>query len=94
MAARKGNGSRVDLSTRILTQIRDEMRAMRQEQHATNQRLDVTNQRLDRLEKRQTEDSVRLASEVVALARAVGEVRDLSATSASIARAWTITSSA
>lgn len=43
---------------------------MREEQHATNQRL-------DRLEKRQTADSVRLASEVVGMARAVVEVRDL-----------------
>jgi septal ring factor EnvC (AmiA/AmiB activator) len=36
-----------------------------------------TNDRLERLERRQTEDSVRLATEVVAVAKAITEVRDL-----------------
>lgn len=77
MASKKRNGHSRDLSTKILREIRDEMRGMRHEQQATNERLDATNERLDRLEKRQTEDSVRLATELVAVARAVGEVRDL-----------------
>lgn len=70
MASKKRNGNPPDLSTEILRQIRDEMRGMRHEQQTTNERL-------DRLERRQTEDSVRLASELVAVARAVVEVRDL-----------------
>jgi hypothetical protein len=70
MASRKKNGGPGDLSTQILIQIRDEMQKMREEQRATNDRL-------DHLEARQREDAVRLASELVAVARAVGEVRDL-----------------
>ncbi len=61
----------------VLRQIRDELKG-------TNTRLEGTNARLDRvessvgaLEKRQTETEVRLASELVSVARAVGEVRDL-----------------
>jgi hypothetical protein len=77
MASKKGNGRGADLSTEILREIRAEMKAMRKEQHATNERLDATNERLDGQEKRQTEDSVRLATELVAVARAVDEVRDL-----------------
>jgi hypothetical protein len=60
----------MDLNTRILTEIRDEMRAMHQEQRATNERL-------DHLERRQTEDATRLATELSAVAHAVGQVRDL-----------------
>jgi hypothetical protein len=63
MAAKKGNGGPADLSTKVLIQIRDELRK--------------TNERLDRLERRQTEDAVRVATELVAVAHAVGEVRDL-----------------
>ncbi len=45
--------------------------------HDTNARLDGTNGRLERLERRQTETEVRLATELVAVAGAVHEVRDL-----------------
>jgi DNA repair exonuclease SbcCD nuclease subunit len=63
-----------DMTTEILLQIRDEIRT-------TNQRLDATrvelSDRIDRLEKRQRESESRLATELVALAGAVREVRDL-----------------
>ncbi len=61
MASKKRGGP--SLSTRVLIQIRDEVR--------------TTNERLSALERRQTETEVRLASELVAVARAVTDVRDL-----------------
>ena len=45
--------------------------------HSTNERLDVTNERLDRLEQRQASSEIRLATELVGVAGAVREVRDL-----------------
>jgi hypothetical protein len=75
MASSKKSGG--DITTQILIQIRDEMRQMREEQRATNVRLDQTIEGLDRLQERQRDDSVRLATELVAVARAVTEVRDL-----------------
>jgi len=54
----------------LLREIRDELKG-------TNVRLDRVESRVGTLEKRQTETEVRLASELVAVARAVGEVRDL-----------------
>ena len=68
--ATKKTGTAGDLTTQILIQIRDEMRNMRKEQTATNERL-------EQLEVRHSEDTIRLATEVVAVAKAVGEVRDL-----------------
>ena len=75
---------RESATLKVLREIRDELKG-------TNVRLDGTNVRLDRvesrvaavesrvaaLENRQTETEVRLATEIVAVARAVGEVRDL-----------------
>lgn len=55
-------------------QIRDEVRRARQELQGE---LHQTNERLDHLERRQTEDAMRLTSELVAVANAVGQVRDL-----------------
>jgi len=52
-----------DLTIQILTDIRDEGRK--------------TNDRLERLERRQTETEVRLSTELVGVAGAVREVRDL-----------------
>lgn len=60
------------LTTEILIQIRDEMRSMRSD-------IQLTNERIERLEMRQRDDSLRLATELVAVAHAVGQVRDLSA---------------
>ena len=54
----------------LLREIRDELKG-------TNVRLDRVESRVETLGKRQTETEVRLASELVAVARAVGEVRDL-----------------
>jgi hypothetical protein len=59
-----------DLSTQILIQIRDEIRS-------TNARLDQTNARLTELEKRQVESEIRLATELVGVASAVRELKDL-----------------
>ena len=75
---------RESATLKVLREIPDELKG-------TNVRLDGTNVRLDRLESRvaavesriaalanrQTETEVRLATEIIAVARAVGEVRDL-----------------
>jgi len=63
MASKRRNGSPPDLTTKVLVQIRDEMRQVREDLH--------------RLEQRQSEDSTRLATELVAVAQAVIPVRDL-----------------
>jgi septal ring factor EnvC (AmiA/AmiB activator) len=75
-AKKKKNGGE-SLSTKILVQIRDEMRGMRAGLEEVRAEIAATNERLERLEQRQTEDSIRLATEVVAVAKAVGDVRDL-----------------
>lgn len=43
----------------------------------TNVRLDETNTRLERLERRQTEGEIRVATELTAVAVAVGTLKDL-----------------
>jgi HAMP domain-containing protein len=63
-----------DLTTKILVQIRDELRKTNERLDKMTDRVEATNERLER---RQTEDSVRLATEVVAVANAIGQVRDL-----------------
>jgi hypothetical protein len=63
MASKKPNGGPRDLTTEILVQIRDEMRQMRED--------------LRRLEKRQSDDATRLSTELVGVAKAVLQVRDL-----------------
>ncbi len=65
-----------DLTVEILKSIRDEVRGTNARLDQTNARLDQTNARLERLEHRQTEAEVRLATELVAVADAVREVRD------------------
>ncbi|MBX3232875.1 MAG: hypothetical protein KIT84_42365 [Labilithrix sp.] len=69
-----------DLTTRILIEIRDEMRKTREELGSridkTNERLDKTNERLDRLEQRQHEGEIRLATEIVAVAAAVRQLTE------------------
>ena len=59
-----------DLTIEILKDIRDEARLTRGEVHQTNERL-------ERLERRHTESEIRLATEVVGVAGAVRELRDL-----------------
>jgi chromosome segregation ATPase len=54
----------------VLREIRDELKG-------TNARLDRVEQRVEALEHRQAESEVRLASELVAVGKAIGEVRDL-----------------
>jgi len=53
------------------------LREMRDELKGTNVRLDRVESRVAAVENRQTETEARLATELVAVARAVGEVRDL-----------------
>ena len=55
---------------KVLREIRDELKG-------TNVRLDRVESRVAAVENRQTETEARLATELVAVARAVGEVRDL-----------------
>jgi chromosome segregation ATPase len=84
-----------DITTKLLQQIRDEMRSTRVDLtarlDATNARLDATNgrlettneglagvsQRLDRLERRQTETEVRLATEIIAVAAAITDLKNV-----------------
>ena len=44
---------------------------------STNTRIDLTNTRLDRLEHRQSDMETRLASELVAVAGAINDLRDV-----------------
>jgi hypothetical protein len=67
----------------ILKQIRDGVTQTNERLDQTNERLDQTNEcldetneRLDRVERRQTEMEMRLATELVAVAGAVRELRD------------------
>lgn len=76
-----------DLSIEILREIRDEIRRTNERLDATNARLDATNERLgtqtdrldsrlDGLQQRQSEMESRLATELVAVAGAVHELKD------------------
>ncbi len=77
-----------DMTVKILEQIRDEIRGtnqrvdqLRTELSAriddTNTRLDHLDDKVDLLARRQTETEVRLATEIVALAGVVREVKDV-----------------
>ncbi|MBN8612787.1 MAG: hypothetical protein J0L92_19485 [Deltaproteobacteria bacterium] len=70
-----------DLTVKILSEIRDEIRGTRVDLSAkidqTNARLEETNQKVDLLARRQTETEVRLATEIVALAGAVDRTNKL-----------------
>ena len=63
-----------NITVEILKQIRDELRT-------TNVKLEETkaelSQRIDALERRQLGTETRLATELVAVAHAIGEVKDL-----------------
>jgi hypothetical protein len=59
-----------DLTIEILKDIRDAV-------HATNERLDATIEGLGEVRDRQTATEVRLATEILGVAGAVREVRDL-----------------
>lgn len=63
-----------NLTTKILEQIRDELRATREDLSAAIER---TNVRVERVEARQTEGEMRLASEIVAVAKIMHEIRDI-----------------
>lgn len=59
-----------DLTTEILVQIRDAI-------GGTNSRIDDLSTRVERLERRQVESEIRISTELVGVAGAVREVRDL-----------------
>jgi hypothetical protein len=76
-----------DLTTQILIEIRDEIRATNARLDHTNgrldslaagmnARLDETNTRLDRLERRQVEAEIRVSTALVEVVGAVHEMRD------------------
>jgi hypothetical protein len=65
------------LRTQVLIEILNELRRTNERLEQTNERLEQTNERLSSLERRQTEMEARLATELVAVARAVTDVRDL-----------------
>ena len=70
-----------DLTTEILIQIRDELKSTREQLSSridqTNSRLDQANSRLEQVEKRQTQTEVRLATELISVATAVNQLKDL-----------------
>src|SRR5438105_74754 len=70
-----------DLTTKVLVEIRDEIRVTRSELKAkisaTNQRLDQTNERLERVERRQVESEMRITTELVAVRGATQDVHAL-----------------
>ena len=68
---------RESATLKVLREIPDELKGTNVRLEGTNVRLDRVESRVGTLGKRQTETEVRLASELVAVARAVGEVRDL-----------------
>jgi hypothetical protein len=61
----------------LRAEVRSGFKGSRDEAHRTNERLDQTNERLDDMRDRQTATEVRLATELVGVAGAVREVRDL-----------------
>ena len=70
-----------DLTTEILIQIRDEMKAVRGELTTTREqlssRIDETNLRLERVERAQSETEIRLATEIISVVSAVNQLKDL-----------------
>lgn len=65
-----------ELTIRILTEIRDAVRATNGRIDDTNSRLDQTNARLDRLEHRVVESEIRLATAITDMVGTLHEVRD------------------
>ena len=76
-----------DITTQVLIEIRDEIRELRRDTNhrldlvneridVTNQSLEATNDRVGSIERRQTESELRIASEIVAVAGAVHELKD------------------
>jgi archaellum component FlaC len=74
--ARKTN-ARLDGIAARLDKTNDRLEGTNDRLEGTNERVDGINERLDRIERRQTETEVRLVTEIVAVAGAVHEVRDL-----------------
>lgn len=77
-----------NLTVEILKQIRDEVVGVREEMRETrtalseridrtNEKIEHTNDKLDTLARRHAETEIRLATELVEVARAVNGVRDL-----------------
>lgn len=70
-----------DLTVKILSEIRNEIRGTRADLNAkiekTNASLEEANRKVDLLARRQTETEVRLATEIVALAGAVDRTNQL-----------------
>jgi len=67
----------LDLNTKILTEIRDEMRGMRAELVELRTEVTRTNARIDETNNRLTQVELHLATELVAVAYAVREVKEL-----------------
>jgi hypothetical protein len=65
-----------DITTQILLEIRDEIRATNARLDTTNTQLDATNTRLDRLERQQVEAEVRVSAALVDVVGAIHELRD------------------
>jgi uncharacterized coiled-coil DUF342 family protein len=66
-----------DLTIQILEDIRDAVHKTNERLDATNERLDATIEGLGEVRDRQTATEVRLATEILGVAGAVREVREL-----------------
>jgi hypothetical protein len=70
-----------DITTEILIEIRDEIRATNQRLDSVaaglGTRIDETNTRLDRLERRQVDAEIRVSTALVEVMGAIHEVRDV-----------------
>jgi phage shock protein A len=70
-----------DLTVRILTDIRDELRTtraeLRDELRTTNERIAQTNTRLDQMRQQAVESEIRLATAITDMAGTLHDVRDL-----------------
>jgi DNA-binding XRE family transcriptional regulator len=61
-----------DLMIKVLQQIRDEIKATRSD---LSERIDETNTRLEKVERRQVDMELRLATELVAVSTAIGDLK-------------------
>lgn len=61
----------------VLREIRDELKGTNQRLDRVEERVEALGHRLEALEHRQAEGETRLASELIAVGKVMGEVRDL-----------------
>jgi chromosome segregation ATPase len=65
-----------DITVRILTEIRDELRTTNDRIDQTNQRIDQTNARLDQMRQHSVESEIRIGTAITDMAGTLHDVRD------------------